>query len=223
MSEPKKPARISNAPPPITPIRGGSWAPQKVQPARWSQVWRLIPSAELWQAVCLSLDIEPGKHLREDATGAHSDYSRLPGEYWDRLMVCKANVSTNGPIRPHGPLYSGMLGNPHCPVVLSEVATFAIACDWPIPDAMRALVRPLVDAVPTGQESTQTNSHLDTERKKGEPWTHETLAELAGYRNNHGTKAAAQRFKITEARVRALLPTAESPPKGHSVFTHRMK
>ena len=139
MSEPKKPVSVSNAPEPITPVRGGSWAPPKLRPARW-QVWRLMPSTALWQAVCLSLDIEPDEHFKDDATRAQSPYSRLPADYWDRLMVCQANVSTNGPIYPQGSLYRGMLTSPRCPVALAEVAAFAIDCDWPIPDAMRAQV-----------------------------------------------------------------------------------
>ena len=139
MSEPKKPARISNAPPPITPLRGGSWAPPKLKPARW-QVWRLMPSVALWQAVCLSLDIEPDEHLKDGATRVRSDHSRLPADYWDRLMVCLSNLSvTHGPIRVHGPLYRGMK-NPNCSVLLSEIAAFAIDCAWPIPDAMKARV-----------------------------------------------------------------------------------
>jgi len=131
---------VSAAPKPLPPVRGASFRqPPMLQPARW-QVWRLMPGASLWQAVCLSLDIEPESRLTDEATRTRSDYSRLPADYWDRLTVCKASVSTNGPIQPHGPLYRGMLNNPDCAVLLSEVAAFAIGCGWPIPDAMRALV-----------------------------------------------------------------------------------
>jgi hypothetical protein len=47
----------------------------------------------------------------------------------------------------------------------------------------------------------------DKERRR---WTPEKLAELRAYRHEHGTKAAAERFGITTARVRQLLP-AENP------------
>ena len=150
MSEPKKPARISNAPPPIKPLSGGSFQlPPKQQPARW-QVWRLMPSVALWQAVCLSLDIEPAEHLKDDATRARSGYSRLPADYWDRLMVCLANLSvTQGPIRVQGPLYRGMK-NPNCSVLQSEIAAFAIHCGWTIPPAMRGGLHP-EDGAPLGE------------------------------------------------------------------------
>lgn len=57
-------------------------------------------------------------------------------------------------------------------------------------------------------------------------WTPERLAELAEYRKKHGTKAAAERFGISPARVRTLLPSekpARPAKKAHSVFTHRAK
>jgi hypothetical protein len=51
------------------------------------------------------------------------------------------------------------------------------------------------------------------ERKSpgGEKWTPERKDELRAYRDEHGTKAAARQFGISEARVRQLLPT-EKPP-----------
>jgi hypothetical protein len=45
----------------------------------------------------------------------------------------------------------------------------------------------------------------------GEKWTDEKLAELRAFRDEHGTKAAAKKFGISEARIRQLLPT-EKPP-----------
>ncbi len=60
---------------------------------------------------------------------------------------------------------------------------------------------------------------------KGTPkkWTGERLEELRAFRDQHGTKKAAHHFGVTGARVRQLLPTGKSAPKGHSVFTHRPK
>ena len=55
-------------------------------------------------------------------------------------------------------------------------------------------------------------------------WTDELKAELAAYRQVHGTKAAAAYFRIAESRVRALLPKQAPAPAGYSAFnTHRMK
>jgi len=46
-----------------------------------------------------------------------------------------------------------------------------------------------------------------------ERWTDEALAELRAYRDEHGTRAAAERFGISESRIRQLLP-AEKPAAG---------
>ncbi|MCC7099943.1 MAG: hypothetical protein IT500_10165 [Rubrivivax sp.] len=57
-------------------------------------------------------------------------------------------------------------------------------------------------------------------------WTVQRLAELAACRKAHGTKAAAERFVISAARVRELLPSekpARAQKTGYSVFTHRTK
>jgi hypothetical protein len=46
-------------------------------------------------------------------------------------------------------------------------------------------------------------------------WTDEERAELRDYRDAHGTKAAARKFGISEARIRQLLPTEKPPRNSH--------
>jgi hypothetical protein len=41
-----------------------------------------------------------------------------------------------------------------------------------------------------------------------ERWTPEKLAELQAFRDEHGTKAAAEKFGVSAARIRQLLPRA---------------
>ena len=55
----------------------------------------------------------------------------------------------------------------------------------------------------------------------GKVWTPEKLAELRAYRDEHGTKKAAEHFRISGARVRELLPSDKPKQKGYSAFTHR--
>ncbi len=52
--------------------------------------------------------------------------------------------------------------------------------------------------------------HARNRKSPGDKWTDEELAELRELRDKHGTKAAAQRFGITTARVRQLL-SAKKP------------
>jgi hypothetical protein len=132
---------VSAAPKPIEAMRGSGYVRRtKTQPARW-QVWRLMPVVKMWQAVALSLNIEPAESLAGDAVRVRDDYSRLPADYFDRLMICKAHLSTVGPIRPQGTPYSGMLSDSRCPVLLGEVAGFLVGAGLTVPDEMRAMVR----------------------------------------------------------------------------------
>ena len=57
----------------------------------------------------------------------------------------------------------------------------------------------------------------------GKIWDADRLAKLNAYREQHGTKKAAEHFGVTTSRVRALLPTDKTATKGYSAFTHRLK
>lgn len=76
--------------------------------------------------------------------------------------------------------------------------------------AVRGLVPPDVSAPPAAPT-------------RAEKWTPEALAKLKAYRVAHGTKKTAEHFRISEARVRKLLPSDNPPPKGFSVFNRRPK
>lgn len=54
-------------------------------------------------------------------------------------------------------------------------------------------------------------------------WTLENLAELKSYREKHGTKKAAEFFRVSEQLIRQKLPSEKPQPKGYSAFTHRPK
>lgn len=57
----------------------------------------------------------------------------------------------------------------------------------------------------------------------GKRWTPKCLDDLGRYREAHGTKAAAEKFGISDSRVRELLPREKSAPKGYSAFNPRLK
>jgi hypothetical protein len=61
------------------------------------------------------------------------------------------------------------------------------------------------------EEMKRMGSHPEEQKK----WTPEKLAELRAFRDEHGTKAAAKKFGISEARIRQLLPTETPPRKSH--------
>jgi hypothetical protein len=109
---------------------------QGVSPVRWP-VWSAVPRVELWQAVALTLGIEPTDDLRRTDLShgprGGGPFRRLRGEFWDRLSVCKQGMSIDGPIRPQGPLYTGILRDNRCPVLLSEVVEFLSKAAFEIP------------------------------------------------------------------------------------------
>ena len=83
---------------------------------------------------------------------------------------------------------------------------------------------------PVTQTTTPSPAPVATESASGggEPvtgkrWTPEKLAELKSYREKHGTKKAAEFFRISEQLIRQKLPSEKPQPKGYSAFTHRMK
>ena len=57
----------------------------------------------------------------------------------------------------------------------------------------------------------------------GKKWTPEFLTEVKEFRAKNGTKATAETYGVSTARVREKLPKEARKPKGHSVFTHHPK
>ena len=54
-------------------------------------------------------------------------------------------------------------------------------------------------------------------------WTPQALEELAAYRKEHGTKAAAEKYQISTSFIRRKLPKPREPSVGYSAYTHRPK
>lgn len=142
--------RVSKAPAPIiTPLPGGSsgtflsWNTAKRRqssdrPPRWSK-WRLMPEVRVWEAVALSLGIEPEQVAanRNAWMGAKYPFDE-DNEFTDRLDVTIANVHDRN--RFPTPCAINM-GNAYLNGVrLSEFARFAIElAQWDMPDELQAL------------------------------------------------------------------------------------
>jgi hypothetical protein len=144
--------RISSAPPPPTPIgHGGSYIsePRSI-PARWP-VWRALPHAQLWQAVALSLNLEPIQAMLDQVGRYPLRHARpdVPAEFLDRLAVCQRALSMAGPIKPQGPLCRGMLQSPLCDVLVAEVAAFLVLAEFSVPDEMRQTTPPVAESADT--------------------------------------------------------------------------
>lgn len=105
----------------------------------WSK-WGLMPRVPLWKAVCLSLGLEPREDIHGYGLRTQGRFGPGTPNLQDRLEILQANLSTDGPIRPQGALYQGMLQNPSCEVLQAEVAAFLLANGIDVPAEMRAPV-----------------------------------------------------------------------------------
>lgn len=130
---------VSAAPKPIEPLRGSGYVLRPSPKAiRWP-AWLALPHVELWQAVALSLGMDPADELRDEVRRAPSRFSRLPPEFFERLSHCKNALSLDGPIKPQGSLYQGMLQSPACPVLLADVAGFLTLAGFELPEEVRPM------------------------------------------------------------------------------------
>ena len=141
---------VSKAPPPITPLRGSFSRSSRPTTANWSK-WQHIPHCRLWEAVCLTLDIEPGDTLGDWVRNHRGVPHGFPTELTDRIQIAKANVNTQGPIHPQ----HEFVDSTFVPVLLREVAAAGLSWDWVMPEAMKTLA---LSAVPEPQTVPAKNA-----------------------------------------------------------------
>jgi hypothetical protein len=100
---------------------------------------------------------------------------------------------------------------------LPIVRTAAPLGDEAIPDDADKIMVRIADFVawatslPDPWELPEEMKRMWPHPEEQKKWTPEKLAELRAFRDEHGTKAAAKKFGISEARIRQLLPN-EKPP-----------
>lgn len=215
---------VSAAPRPIESIKAS--APLESEPhvrrrdPKWA-AWKALPRLELWQCVALSINLEPTERIKSAMQSGRQEGYRFsnmgaPAEFFERLAFCKQAISTSGPITPQGPLYVGILQDSKCPVLLRDVAAFLQAADFTMPEQLAELT----SSKPPDVETVDARPDVETDKNQRK-WTEERLLELANYRTAHGTKRAAEKFAISESRIRQLLPSEDPQPTGYSVFNPR--
>lgn len=83
-----------------------------------------------------------------------------------------------------------------------------------VPPKLAALMTPIApEPLPPPTKQSDTS-----EAGVRQVWKGERLAALAAYRRDHGTKAAAEKFQISQGRVRQLLPAEPAKPAPASPF-----
>jgi hypothetical protein len=172
----------------------------KNRPPRWGK-WKLMPEVKAWEAVALSLDIEPSEiETHPDVWLANSD--RHPfnegNEFDDRLAVLLANLSDRASFSPCAISLSYRHENS---VQLGEFSAWASrVADWSIPQELRALSRdsdaPKSAARPVSRHDYQEQEILRVIRELG--YNPKSLPKSSG--GKAGVKAEVRR-KLTFSQV----------------------
>jgi hypothetical protein len=106
------------------------------KPADWP-TWELVPSVDLWQAVALSVGVEPEPfsvldRLRGFARNAGQALGpqRTPVEFVRRLRIAEANLGEGGPIVP----VTWNQDRAFCSVNLRQFGAWAVESGLPLPE-----------------------------------------------------------------------------------------
>lgn len=130
---------------------------------RWKK-WRLMPEVRMFEAVALSLDIEPDKVRTTDYAWMGAKYPFDEGsEFNDRLDVLLAN-STNRTFFPT-PCISNLSNGYQCGIRLSEFAQWAVlVAEWnDLPPELVAMTKA------PGQQSTAPEAQKRGAGEKAKP------------------------------------------------------
>jgi hypothetical protein len=157
----------------------------------WSK-WRHIPVLKVWQAVALSLNIDPEKVQRERPVRSYGTLKFIESEVFrDRLEVACANLGANGPLFP---VSFEVDEKNSLPVRLHEFADWCVSIGWQVPDELRLLVSHSTQAV------SQTTKPLAKDKPLGKR-ERETLLTIIA--------AMGKELKIDFGRVSKAAGTIE--------------
>lgn len=162
-------------------------------------MWRDMPTAELWEAVALSLGNSPVPISNGSASYYDADYSK-------RLRIAKEHQSA----RPGSALQlvGGPMGTNHAKVSLSAFRAWALSLGWTLP---MEFPRSATDAGPASADKAK----LDQWRKE-DLWSEADLQALCcGLEPNAGRAATVPLNEAAEKIRRAVLakalPVASAP------------
>ena len=129
-----------------TPVAAEWFKPRKAERPNWRK-WRNMPAVELWQAVALSLGIEPPKY---HPRGTIPDFD----EREDVVLRCLALGNLRAVKRDES--------RQHCSLVrLTDIAAVAesLPDPWPLPDEFpRPSAAPAANAPPPSQAKADANT-----------------------------------------------------------------
>ncbi|HUX64785.1 hypothetical protein [Sulfuricella sp.] len=127
---------------------------------RWNK-WRLMPEVKEWEAVSLSLNIEPGK-IKTDSEDDEAHPFNEGEEFNDRLTIFNKHASN----RTHfpTPCILNMANWYQCEVRLDEFAAWCAHVGFAIPPELSALAK----AAPQAAEKVEAETDPS---RNGDHWT----------------------------------------------------
>lgn len=140
-------------------LRGLAREPAK---PNW-QVWSNVYSLELWEAIALSLDIDP-RRVRFDPRDDKPDFNRDGQAFADRFEVARRQRATTFEVTSVSPFQPHRTG-----VTLSSFVTWAHSIGWTLPQEMAAVSdsdAPRQGRWPWGDYETEMLRHLDAAVRK---------------------------------------------------------
>lgn len=172
--------------------------------AKWDR-WNASTCPRLWQCISLSLGREPREMMGQYGERAllqwvaPHDQSPEYTEYLERAQQFLDHVgwsAENARFKPH----RQRAMETAVPVV--AVARLARVCCWTAPKEFLALA----DAAPPSSEgSPPAPATSNGGRSAPTRWTTEALKELRDFQKEHGTKKAAEHFKVSRQLVEGKL------------------
>jgi len=220
--------KVSKAPPPITPIRGNSYVPQKPKDERlprWNK-WRLIPEVKKWEAIALSLNIEPDKIKTSSTAWMGAEHPFDEGEEFnDRLAVLRANSGRANFPTPctlnMGEWYS-------CGVRLNEFASWALSvAEWGLPPKLAEMAQKMdiPDDKPSTVKVEAVHTSLPKKQLSQTWWRVEydimTMAQSAGDSLRRKTQQTSNRaigdFIALEIETREKAGKKRKAPDGQTI------
>lgn len=95
--------------------------------------WRHVPNVELWEAVALSLDIEPNLvKFHYDGWTSNTHFFEESELFNERIFVAERNLSAGGALKPMAVVEH----RARCQVSLASFATWACSINWEIPQQL---------------------------------------------------------------------------------------
>ena len=176
--------------------------------------WKNIYQVKLWEAVALSLGIEPHK-LPGYEPKSSAPFIDCPEEITERIYIAQSHFGggLNATIQPNRPKWDAL-------VELRQFKSWAssLPTKWSFPAEFpeTSFVNTDNSAAVTLTKSTEALSqHVRYKR-----WTPDKVTALREYHRTHGTMKAATYFGISESRVRQILSPSKnlSNPTAHNPF-----